>query len=122
MQSIRKDGSSINDSARMTWVRVHAAQLIQIAASFGATGVCLCGSVARGDDTDDSDLDFYVRSFDDTLPDARGRADGLVESFRALSPYRVDVRPLPGWRLDSPYEATMQRDSIELSLLARRPR
>jgi predicted nucleotidyltransferase len=34
----------------MAHVKAHAAELIEVAASLGATNVCLCGSVARGDD------------------------------------------------------------------------
>jgi predicted nucleotidyltransferase len=101
----------------------HAAQLVEVAAGLGATHVCLCGSVARGTDSDDSDIDFYVRQFDEGATgaieriEARRRADDLVRAFRALSPYRVDVRGIPGWLLDPPHESTMQRDSIELSRL-----
>lgn len=107
----------------MEWVRAHAAELVAIAARFGASGVCLCGSVARGTDGDDSDLDFYVRHFDETDPEGGGRseprqrADDLVDAYRKLSPYRVDVRPLPGWLLDPPFEAAMQRDAIDLEQL-----
>lgn len=112
-------------SPRMAWVEAQAADLIAIAASFGATHVSLCGSVARGTDTCSSDIDFYVWEFADAASgtiehlDSRRRADDLVDAFRALSPYRVDVRGIPGWLADPPYEATMRRDSIELSSLVR---
>jgi predicted nucleotidyltransferase len=100
----------------MAHVKAHAAELIEVAASLGATNVCLCGSVARGDDTDDSDIDFYVFEFDEEAPGAGRRADEGVGAFRALlAPHKVDVRPLPGWLLDPPHEATMRRDAIELS-------
>ena len=111
----------MEESPRMAWVKSHANDLIEIAAGFGATHVCLCGSVARGTDKDGSDLDFYVWQFDNGEPgtvealEARRRASGLVDTFRALSPYKVDIRGLPGWLIDPPFEATMKRDSMELS-------
>lgn len=108
----------------MAWVKAHASRLIAIAESYGATGVCLCGSVARRTDGDGSDLDFYVRHFADSSPrpggrsDARQRADDLVAAFRELSPFPVDIRPLPGWPVDAPFAESMERDAIELALLA----
>ena len=85
--------------------------------------MCLCGSVARGTDTDESDIDFYVWEFDAGEPgtlahtEARRRADTLVRTVRALCPYRVDIRGIPGWPLDAHHEHTMRRDSIALSEL-----
>ncbi len=110
----------------MAWVKAHAGRLIAIAETYGATGVCLCGSVARGTDGDGSDLDFYVRDFEDSSPQpsgrsgARQRADDLVAAFRELSPYPVDIRSLPGWPVDPPFAETMERDAIELAVLAER--
>ena len=116
----------MTDTPRMEWVRAHAAELTEIAARHGAKHVCLCGSVARGTDSEDSDLDFYVREFaDDTSAgagqsvDARRRANDLVAAFRAISPYPVDIRGIPGWLLGEEHEASMQRDAIDLSDLIR---
>lgn len=66
---------------------------------------------------EDSDIDFYVYDFR-LGPDGRMRAEELVSRFRALCPYRVDVTGIPGWLLDEPFEASMQRDSITLEELA----
>jgi predicted nucleotidyltransferase len=107
----------VAESPRLAWVKAHVVKLTETAAKYGATRVCLCGSVARGEDTDKSDLDFFVMEFDDHAPDVRGRAEDLVREFRALSPYGVDVRGIPGWFLDPPFEATMRREAIELSRL-----
>lgn len=103
-------------SPRLLWVARHAAELTAIAADLGASGVCLCGSVARGDDTEGSDIDFYVREFREGS-DGRDRADQLVNEFRDRCPFEVDVRPLPGWLLDAEHEATMQRDAVPLEAL-----
>lgn len=101
-------------SPRRLLVATHAAELSAIAATLGAKGVCLCGSVARGDDSEGSDIDFYVREFRDGS-DGRRRADHLVKEFRdRCRPYEVDVRPLPGWLLDAGHEAAMQRDAVPL--------
>jgi predicted nucleotidyltransferase len=113
----------VSESPRMAWVKAHAGDLMEVAASVGAMHVCLCGSVARGEDSDDSDIDFYVWEFDEgasgPLPriEARRRARDLVKAFRALSPYKIDVSGIPGWLLDPSWEATMRGDSIELSCL-----
>lgn len=111
------------ESPRLAWVIAHATELIEIARRYGATGVCLCGSVARGDDHDGSDIDFFVKEFSaETGPgshDARRRADSLVAAFRALAaPYAVDVRPLPGWLLGPDEEQTMRAEAIELAQVA----
>ena len=106
-------------SPRLAWVKAHAAELIDLGASYGARRVSLCGSVARGTDHDASDIDLYVWEFDieSDGTSARQRANQLVKAIRSLSPYEVDVRGIPGWLLDPPFEATMQRDAIDLSTL-----
>ncbi len=110
------------ESPRLTCVKTNAAELIEIAAGFGATRVCLCGSVARRTDADGSDIDFYVWEFEGEAgrPEARRRraARQLVRTFRnLLSPYKVDVLGLPCWLLDPEYENAMKHDSIELDHL-----
>jgi predicted nucleotidyltransferase len=110
----------MEESPRRTWVIAHAAELVELAAKFGARRMCLCGSVARRTDTDKSDIDFYVWDFDGGEPgtieslEARRRADDLVKAIRAMCPYNVDVRGIPGWLLDPPFELTMRRDAVDL--------
>jgi predicted nucleotidyltransferase len=84
--------------------------------------MALTGSVARGDDKDVSDIDFFVDNFADPGgPDARDRADRIVAEFRRiLAPYGVDVRPLPGWPLGAEFEATMRHAAIPLPLPERK--
>ena len=112
------------DSARMAWVKRHARELIEVAATCGAQRVCLCGSVARGEDTFKSDIDLYVWEFEKDPPgatperSARDRAEDLVPALRAVVPYKLDVLGIPGWFLDPPFEESMQVDSIPLSTLA----
>jgi predicted nucleotidyltransferase len=111
------------ESPRMAWVKAHVTELTAIAEKFGATRMCLCGSVARGTDTDDSDIDFYVWEFEAGEPgslesiEALQRADNLVSSIRDLSLYRIDVRGIPGWPLGAPHEDNMRRESIDLARL-----
>jgi predicted nucleotidyltransferase len=108
-------------SPRLAWVIAHAAELIELASGLGARRISLCGSVARGDDTGASDIDFYVWEFaiETDEPSARRQADQLVRAFRSLSPYCVDVRGIPGWPLDPPFEESMQQDAIDLSTFLR---
>ncbi len=109
--------SSTYVSPRLAWVKAHAAQLIDLAASYGARRLSLCGSVSRGTDHNESDIDFYVWEFDIQSDGAseRQRADQLVNAIRSLSPYKVDVRGIPGWLVDPKFEVNMQRDAINLS-------
>lgn len=110
-------------SPRRAWVVAHAHELASLASSFGASRMCMCGSVARGTDTDASDIDFYIWEFDGHASgtvgrmEARQRADDLLKAIRAMCPFDVDVRGLPGWPLDPEFEATMRRDSIALTEL-----
>lgn len=107
-------------SPRRALVAEKCPELLAAADRYGARDVCLCGSVARGEDHERSDIDFLVLTFDDEDgPDARQRAKALVHAFlELLEPYRVDVRPLPGWPLDPPFAATMRRDAIPLESIA----
>lgn len=107
----------------MAWVKANASELLAIAERSGAGRISLCGSVARGTDTESSDIDFYVWEFDEGVSgalehsEARQRARSLVNEFRVMSPYNVDVLGIPGWLLGPSQEASMQRDSIDLSSL-----
>jgi uncharacterized protein len=62
--------------------------ILDIAARYGAHDIRIFGSVARGDATEDSDLDLVVR-FDEgrTLLDQ----GGLLMDLRALLGMKVDV-------------------------------
>lgn len=86
----------------------------------GAIEVGLCGSVARGQDRDDGEIDFFVRNFVPADgPEARLRATQLVRDFRRiLAPHSVDVRGIPGYMTDPAYEASMRRDWTDLRDLA----
>jgi predicted nucleotidyltransferase len=71
----------------MAWVKAHVSELMAIAERLGAGRVSLCGSVARGTDTESSDIDFYVWEFDEGASgtiehsEARQRAQNLVNEF-----------------------------------------
>ena len=69
-------------------IRLKRNAILDIASRYGAHDVRIFGSVARGDATEDSDLDLIVR-FD------RGRSlldhGGLVMDLRELLGIRVDV-------------------------------
>jgi predicted nucleotidyltransferase len=95
---------------------------VALAATYGATRVSLCGSVARGDDIEGSDIDFYINEFlEPRSPDALERADKLVVAFRqVLAPFKVDVRGIPGWLLGPEHEASMKRDAVDLGTLTLR--
>ena len=69
-------------------VKRHRAEVLRIAANYGATDVRLFGSVARGNANADSDIDFLVR-----LEPGRSLLDlgGLLMDLRDLLGRRVDV-------------------------------
>jgi predicted nucleotidyltransferase/DNA-binding XRE family transcriptional regulator len=71
-------------------VRDHRAEIVQTAARHGATNLRVFGSVARGEDTDDSDLDLLVDLTPDTGLLTLGR---LQRDLRALLDANVDVVP-----------------------------
>ena len=106
-------------SPRLAAVIEHGEELLAIAQRLGVRTIGLCGSVARGEDGDQSDLDFYVSEFDEPESgDARSRATQLVREFRrVLDPIKVDIRGIPGWLVDAEPEDSMRRDSIDLRQL-----
>lgn len=63
-------------------------EIMRIAAKYGARNVRLFGSVARGDDSQDSDVDFLV-----DLEPGRSLFDlgGLLMDLQALLACKVDV-------------------------------
>jgi predicted nucleotidyltransferase len=72
-------------SPRRVVVVENATDLIRIGAALGARRVALCGSVARCEDIDDSDIDFYVFDFRLTESlDNLDRANQLVSKYRRL--------------------------------------
>lgn len=109
-------GSGGITSPRLAAVAACARELIETARVHGAHRVALCGSVARRDDKDGSDIDFYVFEFAEwNANDARARGNYLVRDYRKiLKPYSVDIRGIPGWPVDPDFEAAMKRDSIDL--------
>jgi predicted nucleotidyltransferase len=113
-----------NASPRIQAVLARGYELLRVAKDFGALQVALCGSAARGDDHDRSDLDFYVHEFvEPDATNARRRANQLVDAFRRmLAPYSVYVRGIPGWPLDPEYEASMKTDTIDLHRFLDMPR
>ena len=125
MAPANSDGNiaDVSGSPRLAWVRENAERLLVVAEEHGALRMCLCGSVARGDDRPDSDIDLYAWEF--CKGDAaRERAESLVRTIRAMCPFDVDVRAhgMPGWPLDRPFETTMQQDAVDLASLAFRER
>jgi predicted nucleotidyltransferase len=69
-------------------IRRRRAEIIEVANRYGAYDIRLFGSIARGDATEDSDLDFIVR-----FEPGRSLLDhgGLVMDLRDLLGRRVDV-------------------------------
>jgi predicted nucleotidyltransferase len=67
--------------------------LKDVAERLGATGLCLTGSVARREEGDEGDIDFWLDGFNSDEDTASQRATQLVNEFRKLlEPYYVDVR------------------------------
>jgi predicted nucleotidyltransferase len=106
------------DSPRYQAVLAARLQLERHARELGASDVCLTGSVARGEDHDGSDIDFWVEGFDGDEMTARQRTTEVVRAFREiLQPYAVDIRGdyFPGWLVDAPQASAMRRDAIRLA-------
>ncbi len=86
---------------RAVCLRRHRKEVLRVAREVGASNVRLFGSVARGDDTEHSDIDLLV-DFDSSsglLPILH-----LGEQLSALLGYKVDVAP-----------ADMLRDDVATS-------
>ena len=71
-------------------LRQHLDDIGKILARYGASNLRLFGSVARGDATEDSDIDLYV-DLDTIGADALWALSGLSEELRQLLGIRVDV-------------------------------
>lgn len=114
------------NSPRFQLVRAHSAELFQHAASAGAPGICLVGSVATGLDRDalgddpGSDIDFYIPAFPDQF-NGEGtleRSQRLEAAFEALLPeYKIEICGTPQRPVDAVFGETMKRDAIPLTEL-----
>ena len=69
-------------------IREHRDEIFRVAASHGAGNILLFGSVARGDDTPESDVDLLVDVTGDTTPWFPG---SLVADLEQLLGQRVQV-------------------------------
>jgi uncharacterized protein len=90
-------------------IRQQAAAIRAVVAEHGATRVRVFGSVARGEDREDSDVDLLVDLADDTSLFELGR---MSEALEALLGSRVDVVPSDGVKAD--VRARIDRDLITL--------
>jgi hypothetical protein len=77
-----------SDKARL--VRRHKVEINHLARSHGARNIRLFGSVARGEDTPESDIDFLVDTPTET---ALSIAISLQEALESLLGCKVDVSP-----------------------------
>jgi hypothetical protein len=69
-------------------IRVHRDEILRVATLHGAGNVMLFGSVARGENTPESDVDLLVDVTGDTTPWFPG---GLVADLERLLGQRVQV-------------------------------
>ena len=69
-------------------IREHRGEILRVAALHGAGNVLLFGSVARGEDTSESDVDFLVDVTGDTTPWFPG---SLIADLERLLGQRVQV-------------------------------
>jgi len=84
-------------------------QIIQIAASHGASNVRVFGSVVRSQARPDSDVDFLV----DIQTDRRG-----FEFFSVLEDLRRDLEALLGWPVDvGEAVQSFAREKVEREML-----
>lgn len=90
-------------------VRVRGAELRALLAGYGASNIEVFGSVARGDDDEDSDIDLLVDLDSSVGMFALGRMRSAAE---ALLRRPVDVVPRSG--LKPPIAAQVLRDAVPL--------
>ena len=81
------DNAEVNNLTRLEKLRAQRAAVIEIAAAHGATNVRVFGSVARGDDEPDSDIDLLVDMDTESLLPLFELADRI----EALLGERVEV-------------------------------
>ena len=74
--------------SRLNLLKKHRQELITLAQQYGAYNVRIFGSVIRGMDTDDSDIDFLVSFREGTSLFDRG---GLVSDFKDYLGCDVDI-------------------------------
>jgi predicted nucleotidyltransferase/DNA-binding XRE family transcriptional regulator len=74
-------------------LRRHRAEVLEIAAKYGASNVRVFGSVVRGEDTVDSDIDLLIDHDADFGLFALG---GLTQDLTELLGVKVDVVPAEG--------------------------
>lgn len=72
----------------MDEIRSRRDEILRIAARHGATSIQVFGSVARGEETDESDVDFLVEAEGRTTPWFPG---GLINDLQAMLGRRVEV-------------------------------
>lgn len=87
----------------------HRSRLRRVAAQHGVTNPCIFGSVARGDDRPDSDVDLLVDLPAGSGLFALGRLRSDLEAVVGVS---VDVVPTDG--LKPAVEAAINRDLLPL--------
>ncbi len=93
----------------LTDLRSHRTEIIEMARARGVSRVRVFGSVARGDTTETSDIDFLV-----DLDEGRGLFDrgGLLMDLQDLLGCNVDVVTEAGLR--SRVSESVLRDAVEL--------
>ncbi|HEX5416203.1 MAG TPA: nucleotidyltransferase family protein [Chloroflexota bacterium] len=106
--------SKTADRPTLDEIRACRKEILRLAAARGATNVRVFGSVARGDATPQSDVDFLVNfEAGRTLFDVSGLILDLEEMLRR----KVDVVPFPG-ALPSPsarrIAEQIQREAVPL--------
>lgn len=90
-------------------LRVHRSEILEVAARYGLTKVRVFGSVARGDETESSDIDLLVDTVDVPNLFALGRAE--AEMSRILG---AEVEITPSQQLRSGVSAGVLSEAIPL--------
>lgn len=92
-------------------IDAHRAELDAVMRKYGARNPRLFGSVARGDATDDSDIDILV-DLESRQENILFRAGGLNEEFRRILGRNVDIFPVE--LLRRPVSETALSDAVAL--------
>ncbi|MDR2819320.1 MAG: nucleotidyltransferase family protein [Desulfovibrio sp.] len=92
-------------------LHIHRKEILEILGRYPMiSNVRIVGSVARGEDTEDSDIDFLV----DTAPETSlFDLGGLHEDLADLLGVSIDIIP-SGGRLHEYMRMTIERDAVRL--------
>ncbi len=102
---LKTSHASTLDTDRARKLRANREKIMKLAQSAGISNIRIFGSVARGEDTRDSDIDLLVNY--------QPGMDGAIPLIR----FKADVEKLLGERVDVSPESVLKKSILESALL-----